>query len=101
MRHRKLGYAFNGMTVWRADEDAVSEVGRHFATLPYVSHCYSRKSTPEWPYNLYAMVHAKTQEELDAFVREMSASCGLAPRVLLSTKEYKKSLPVLLGGALY
>ena len=101
VQHRKLGYAYNGMTVWRVDEDAVSEAGRRFASLPYVSHCYSRKSTPEWPYNLYAMVHAKTQEELDAFVREMSASCGLAPRVLLSTKEYKKSLPVLLGGALY
>lgn len=101
VQHRKLGYAFNGMTVWRVGEDAVSEAGRRFASLPYVSHCYSRRSTPEWPYNLYAMVHAKTQEELDAFVREMSASCGLAPRVLLSTKEYKKSLPVLLGGALY
>ena len=38
--------------------------------------------------------------QLDAYVGEMSASCGITPRVLLSTKEYKKSLPVLLGGAL-
>ena len=100
VQHRKLGYAFNGMTVWAVDESSLSETGRQFATLSYVSHCYSRASSPDWPYNLYAMVHAKTKEELDAYVGEMRASCGITPRVLLSTKEYKKSLPVLLGGAL-
>ena len=88
------------MTVWRAPEGRVDEVGRAFAALPYVSHCYERPAFPAWPYNLYAMVHAKTQEELDAYAAEMRALFDLEPRVLLSTKEYKKTLPTFFGGPL-
>lgn len=93
VRHRKLGYAFNGMTVWNAPADQVDSLGRAFAALPYVSHCYARRPAMTWPYNLYAMVHAKTQDELDRYVGEMCRLAGLAPRVLVSTKEFKKSLP--------
>ena len=100
VHHRKLGYAFNGMTVWQVPEGRIDEVGRAFAALPYVSHCYERPAFPAWPYNLYAMVHAKTQEELDAYVAEMRTLLGVEPRVLVSTKEYKKALPVFFGGPL-
>jgi len=93
VRHRKLGYDFNGMTVWDVPEERAAEVGAAFAALPYVSHCYSRRSAASWPYNLYAMVHAKTQEELDGYVDEMSRIADLDPRVLVSTKEFKKTLP--------
>ena len=99
VRHRKLGYAFNGMTVWNASDDRAAKLGASFAALTYVSHCYSRPPAPTWPYNLYAMVHAKSQDELDGYVAEMESISGLQARVLLSTKEYKKSLPVFFGGA--
>ena len=94
VRHQKLGYAFNGMTVWNVTEEQVDETGAAFAALPYVSHCYSRRPADSWPYNLYAMVHAKTQEELDGYVDEMRRIANLDPRVLVSTKEFKKTLPV-------
>lgn len=100
VQHRKLGYAYNAMTVWSVKADDTPEVGKRFAALPFVSHCYNRKTTAEWPYNLYAVVHAKTKDELDGYVKKLSALCGLEPLVLLSTKEYKKTLPVLLGGPL-
>lgn len=100
VRHRKLGYTFNGMTVWNAEDAEAFEIGQSFAALPYVSHCYERARAEGWPYNVYAMVHAKTQDELDAYVLEMKELSGLDARVILSVKEYKKSLPLFFGGPL-
>ena len=97
VRHRKLGYAFNGMTVWNVPDEQSAEIGASFAALPFVSHCYSRRPAERWPYNLYAMVHAKTQEELDGYVDEMRRITRLEPRVLVSSKEYKKVLPTYFG----
>ena len=99
VRHQKLGYTFNGMTVWNVPGEQSDEIGRTFAALPYVSHCYARRPAATWPYNLYAMVHATTQEELDAYVDEMKRLANLDARVLVSTKEFKKALPVYFGGS--
>lgn len=100
VRHRSIGYAFNGMTVWDVPEDKLAEAGREVSKLKFVSHCYSRNRTETWPYNFYAMVHAKTEEELAAYVDEAKKLVGCEPRVLVSSKEYKKSRPVFFGGAL-
>ena len=89
--HRKMGYAFNGMTVWDAPPERVDAVGEAFAAQAFVSHCYARPRSDRWPYNLYAMVHAKTQEELDERVALLEAAAGLPAQVLVSTREYKKS----------
>lgn len=94
VKHRKMGFLFNGMTVWQVQPDKLRAVGLCFAELPFVSHCYARKPAPTWPYNLYAMVHGKTQAEMDAQVDEMRALSGLEPKVLVSTKEYKKATPI-------
>lgn len=94
VRHRKLGYDFNGMTVWDVPSNDVERMGRLFASLPYVSHCYERSRTQGWHYNLYAMVHAKTQSEFRSCMADMSAHCPYEHDVLLSLKEYKKTSPV-------
>ena len=94
VRHQNLGYAFNGMTVWNVPEERIVEVGHLFAHMPYVSHCYCRPYSEKWPYNLYTMVHAKTQDELEEFVSQMRELSGLEARVLVSTREFKKELPV-------
>ena len=52
---------------------------------------FARPRAQEWPYDLYGMVHAKTREGLDARVAEMAAIAQTTPKVLLSTKEYKKA----------
>ena len=100
VQHRKLGFAFNGMTAWDVPKGQAHGLGRAFAALPFVSHCYERKRYPEWSYNLYAMVHAKSQEELDAYVTQMREIGCSEPAVLVSTKEYKKSLPIFFEGPL-
>jgi len=66
--HYKIGYKFNGMTVWDVDDDCIQEFGRRVGKLPFVSHCYERpRHLPHWNYNLFAMVHGKNQQEIQIY----------------------------------
>ena len=91
LRHRKAGFNANAMSVWEAPEESAVEIGEKLAAFSAVSHCYLRPSFPNWKYNLFAMVHAKTQEESNALIEEMAKETGLTNyRKLYSTKEFKK-----------
>ena len=91
LRHRKAGFNANAMSVWEAPEDKAEEIGEKLASFSAVSHCYLRPSFPNWKYNIFAMVHAKTQEESNALIEEMAKETGLTNyRKLYSTKEFKK-----------
>lgn len=93
--HYKLGYRFNGMTVWNVPDTRVDELGAKIGGLSFVSHCYHRpRHLPDWPYNLFAMVHAKTQEDVDAQIQTIAALLGsdnLGHDVLYSTRILKKT----------
>ncbi|MBK4722983.1 Lrp/AsnC family transcriptional regulator [Azospirillum sp. YIM DDC1] len=93
--HYRLGYTANGMSVWEVPEDAVNDAGRRFAGLPWVSHCYRRPARPPaWPFTLFAMVHAKTRDEVEARVADMAVLLGDQCRshtVLYSTRILKKT----------
>lgn len=66
--HYKLGYKYNGMTVWDIKDEHASEFGAAVGKLPFVSHCYLRpRHLPNWNYNLFAMVHGKNSEEIAQF----------------------------------
>lgn len=66
--HYKIGYKFNGMTVWDVDDEYIREFGQRIGKLPFVSHCYERpRHLPHWNYNLFAMVHGKNQQEIQQF----------------------------------
>ena len=41
------------------------------AEHPKVTHCYERKKDPEFDYNLYAMVHAQSEEEYQELLQEL------------------------------
>ena len=63
--HYKLGYQYNGMTVWDIDDEQAERFGDAVGRLPFVSHCYLRpRHLPQWNYNLFAMVHGKKPEEI-------------------------------------
>jgi DNA-binding Lrp family transcriptional regulator len=64
--HYRLGFVANGMTVWDVDDDLVDELGEKVGALDCVSHCYRRpRRRPEWPYNLFAMVHGRSRAEVE------------------------------------
>lgn len=72
--HYRLGYTANGMSVWDVEDDQVQALGQRIAKLPGVSHCYRRpRHLPDWPYNLFAMVHAASREAALERVEEIAA----------------------------
>lgn len=92
LRHQKSGYTANAMTAWKVDEDRINEVGEKMASYRQVSHCYRRNPTPEWPYNLYTMIHAMDEESCLEIARKISAETSVnIYTVLFSKKELKKT----------
>lgn len=93
--HYALGYRANGMSVWNVPDEHVSALGRQVGALDYVSHCYLRpRHLPLWPYNLFAMVHGKTRDEVAVRVESIAALLGDHCRgheVLYSTRILKKT----------
>ncbi|HUT74968.1 MAG TPA: Lrp/AsnC family transcriptional regulator [Armatimonadota bacterium] len=97
--HRQLGFAYNAMVVWHVPPERVEEIGRRFAEDPDITHCYERPPAPEFPYNLYTMIHTRTEEECRHKIAHLSGVLDLpACQVLVSTREFKKSSPNY-GGA--
>jgi len=94
LRHRKAGFTDNGMLTWCVREDRIEEAGRIAGAFPQVSHCYQRPTYPDWPYNLFTMVHARSRENCER-IRERIAEAlrplGVSRSAALYTlKEYKK-----------
>jgi DNA-binding Lrp family transcriptional regulator len=93
--HYALGYRANGMSVWDVDDAAVERLGETVGALAFVSHCYLRpRHLPQWPYNLFAMVHARSRPEVEARIEEIAAVLGphcRARDVLYSTAVLKKT----------
>lgn len=92
LRHRQAGMQANAMVVWSIPEAEVERVGRKLAAFAAVTHCYQRPTALDWPYNLYTMVHARTQMECAALVQELAAVAGQAEhRLLYGLEEFKKT----------
>jgi len=93
--HYAVGYRANGMSVWDVPDERVDELGGAVGALPFVSHCYRRpRYLPQWPYNLFAMVHGRTRAEVAEKVSAIEAL--LAPEcrghdVLYSSRILKKT----------
>ncbi len=91
--HYALGVRYNGMAVWDVPDERVSEVGARLGQRTEITHCYRRPRRPGWPYNLFAMVHGMSQEEVLHKVQEINREAGLEglPHdVLFSTRILKK-----------
>ena len=92
VRHRTLGYTANAMVVWDVPDQQVSELGRRLAAAPFVTLCYQRpRRLPDWPYNLFCMIHGTGRErvlqQLDSLVS--AHSLDAIPRaVLFSPRAY-------------
>jgi DNA-binding Lrp family transcriptional regulator len=78
VRHRKLGYRANGMVVWNIPDDRIKELGRCIGRYEFVTLCYQRpRRLPDWPYNLFSMVHGHDRDEVIGQVGLIVEQCGL------------------------
>ncbi len=92
LRHQKSGFSANAMVAWRVDECRVDETGKTFAEYTEVTHCYRREPVDGWPFNLYTMVHAETEEQMLAIIARMKETAGAGdPEILFSRRELKKT----------
>jgi len=78
VRHREVGYAANGMAVWDVSDAAVDAIGARLAAQEGVTLCYRRnRAPPGWPYNLFAMVHGRSEQRVRDLVASAAAAAGL------------------------
>lgn len=102
VRHRELGYRANAMVVWDVPEAAVDELGARMAAFPFVTLCYRRsRRPPDWPYNLFCMIHGRERRtvlaQLDAMVRALGIA-ELPRAVLFSRRRFKQRGAVYAAG---
>jgi DNA-binding Lrp family transcriptional regulator len=93
--HYRLGFTANGMSVWDVDDARVDALGAVVGALPFVSHCYRRpRHRPQWPYNLFAMLHGRSRAEVQVQAGHIATLLGEACRahdILYSTAILKKT----------
>lgn len=93
--HYRLGLTANGMTVWQVDEEKIISLGNSIGQLDFVSHCYQRPDhRPIWPYNLFAMVHGHTRDEVEEKTKQIATLLGKschAHEILFSSAILKKT----------
>ncbi len=90
LRHQKSGFAANVMVAWRVPEDDCDRVGERLASFRRVSHCYHREICDGFDYNLFSMVHGRSQEEVRQLVEEMAAVVKVDNYALLFSREELK-----------
>ena len=78
VRHRQLGYAANAMAVWDVPDALAAGLGRKLAAERAVTLCYRRaRALPEWPYNLYCMLHGRQRAQVLRELERLRAAHGL------------------------
>ena len=94
VRHRELGYRANAMVVWDIPDGEVSAVGRMLAAESGVNLCYRRpRRLPDWPYNLFCMMHGRQREQVLERIEQLRVERSLAAypcNALFSTRCFRQ-----------
>ncbi|CDK98610.1 Protein nirL [Magnetospirillum gryphiswaldense MSR-1 v2] len=94
VRHHELGYRANAMVVWDVPDDQVAEIGQRLGRCPEVTLCYRRpRRLPDWPYNLFTMIHGKDRPAVEAAIVLMAGREGvghLPHQPLFSLRRFKQ-----------
>ncbi|EXF45420.1 heme d1 biosynthesis protein NirL [Pseudomonas sp. BAY1663] len=94
LKHRALGFRANAMLVLDIPDAQVDEVGRRLGQAAGVNLCYQRpRRLPQWPYNLFCMVHGREREQVCQLIAALLAANGLDEvphQLLFSTRAFKQ-----------
>jgi DNA-binding Lrp family transcriptional regulator len=91
LHHREAGFRANAMGVWVVPPERSEAIGRIMGSFKGVSHCYLRPTYPDWPYNIFTMVHGQEPHDCQEVISAISQATGITEFALLySTKQYKK-----------
>ncbi len=94
VRHRALGYVANAMVVWDIPDDQVDAYGHQFSAYDFVTLCYRRpRRPPDWPYNLFCMIHGRQREQVRSQIRQLienTESADIPHAILFSRRCFKQ-----------
>lgn len=92
IKHQKTGWTHNAMVAWKVDARQVEECGAQASLHDHISHVYYRPSSAsDWPYELYTMIHGRSEAECLGVVNDIMRDTPLREHaVLRSLKELKK-----------
>ncbi len=92
LRHREVGFNANALCAWHVPPDKLDDIAHIMSAHTAVSHCYDRTPAPNWQFNLYTMIHAKTRDECEQFIGELAQMTGVTDYKIMYTKrEWKKT----------
>jgi DNA-binding Lrp family transcriptional regulator len=91
LRQRDAGFTANGLIVWKVPDSMIDDIGYKLAAFSQVSHCYRRPTYPDWEFNLFSMIHARSIESAKKIAKEMSNIIKIDNySILFSSREFKK-----------
>lgn len=90
--HKEAGIKSNAMVAWFVPDDKIEDTGKALAGFKEVTHCYQRMPQKDWRFNLYTMIHGKSDQDCRNIASRMSQEVGIEDyAILLSEKEFKKT----------
>ncbi len=90
LRHQRAGYTVNAMVAWKTDSIDADQAGEIMAGYKEVSHCYFREVPESFPYPLFTMIHARTEEQLKRLIDNIAISTGLYDYLVIKSKQELK-----------
>jgi siroheme decarboxylase len=92
LKHTEAGYKANAMTAWKLKDYSDGNIIQIFFSIPNISHLYLRTIHPgKWEHGLFAMIHARSEEELTEIIKKLEKQSGIKDYLVLrSLKEFKK-----------
>lgn len=92
--HRELGYSYNAMILFKVDEKSLDRAAAVLSRKKEISHVFQRNN--KYGMNLYAMVHAKSKEQLKKIINRVVDEAKMPILVAKTVQELKKdSLTIL------
>lgn len=92
LQHQTAGFEANAMVAWLVQERDIERVGKIMSSFPEVTHCYHRRTCKDWKYNVFTMIHGRTEEECYDITKRISDRTGIKDYDLLfSGEELKKT----------
>ena len=93
IKHQKTGWTHNAMVAWKVQKDMVEQCGTQASLHDHISHVYYRPSAAsDWPYELYTMIHGRSEAECLGVVEDVRRATSLKEHAILrSLKELKKT----------
>ncbi|MHC5226542.1 siroheme decarboxylase subunit beta [Ignatzschineria sp. LJL83] len=71
VKHRSLGIRANCMLVLNIPDQLIDQVGNRLSEEDGINLCYQRPRRAQWPYNLFCMIHGRSQEAVITRIQEI------------------------------